>query len=210
MLLLAERYLEHFDGMSIGSNDMTQLTLGLDATPRSWPGRSTSATTRVKALLSLAIKACRKQGKYIGIWARAVGSPGLRALARRAGHRQPVPEPGHRARYVAHAGRAAAPVRRAGVSATTRTVCFVSDRTGVTAEVLGHSLLSLFAGMTFDSFTMPFVLDKAQARGSVARINALGTEQHSQPDRVLHGRRSGDARRDQGGAGVVYRQCFRS
>jgi regulator of PEP synthase PpsR (kinase-PPPase family) len=51
----------------------------------------------------------------------------------------------------------------------------------VTAEVLGHSLLSLFAGMTFDSFTMPFVLDKAQARGVVTRINALGAEQHAQP-----------------------------
>jgi regulator of PEP synthase PpsR (kinase-PPPase family) len=67
------------------------------------------------------------------------------------------------------------------VNATTRTVCFVSDRTGVTAEVLGHSLLSLFAGMPFDSFTMPFVLDLAQARGVVARINALGAERNVQP-----------------------------
>jgi hypothetical protein len=67
------------------------------------------------------------------------------------------------------------------VTAPIRTVCFVSDRTGVTAEVLGHSLLSLFAGMTFDAFTMPFVLDMAQARGVVARINALGAEQNVQP-----------------------------
>jgi [pyruvate, water dikinase]-phosphate phosphotransferase / [pyruvate, water dikinase] kinase len=62
-----------------------------------------------------------------------------------------------------------------------RTVCFVSDRTGVTAETLGHSLLSLFAGMAFSTVTMPFVLDIAQARGVVARINALGSEQGSPP-----------------------------
>jgi regulator of PEP synthase PpsR (kinase-PPPase family) len=67
------------------------------------------------------------------------------------------------------------------VSATTRTVCFVSDRTGVTAETLGHSLLSMFAGMAFDTFTMPFVLDVAQARGVVARINALGADQAVKP-----------------------------
>jgi regulator of PEP synthase PpsR (kinase-PPPase family) len=67
------------------------------------------------------------------------------------------------------------------VNAATRTVCFVSDRTGVTAEALGHALLSLFAGMSFDAYTMPFVLDVAQARGVVARINALGAEQNSQP-----------------------------
>lgn len=63
----------------------------------------------------------------------------------------------------------------------TRTVCFVSDRTGVTAETLGHSLLSMFAGMTFDAFTMPFVLDVTQARGVVARINALGADQAVKP-----------------------------
>ena len=67
------------------------------------------------------------------------------------------------------------------MSAPTRTVCFVSDRTGVTAEVLGHSLLSMFSGMTFNTFTMPFVLDTAQARGVVARINGLGTDQSVQP-----------------------------
>jgi len=62
-----------------------------------------------------------------------------------------------------------------------RTVCFVSDRTGVTAETLGHSLLSLFGGMTFASVTMPFVLDTTQARGVVGRINALGAEQGVKP-----------------------------
>ena len=63
----------------------------------------------------------------------------------------------------------------------TRTVCFVSDRTGVTAETLGHSLLSLFASMSFNTVTMPFVLDSGQARGVVARIDALGAEQGVPP-----------------------------
>lgn len=63
----------------------------------------------------------------------------------------------------------------------TRTICFVSDRTGVTAETLGHSLLSLFGGMTFASVTMPFVLDTTQAHGVVGRINALGAEQGVKP-----------------------------
>ena len=62
-----------------------------------------------------------------------------------------------------------------------RTVCFVSDRTGVTAETLGHSLLSLFGGVTFHTVTMPFVLDTVQARGVVARINALGEERGVKP-----------------------------
>ncbi|MEO8467415.1 MAG: phosphoenolpyruvate synthase [Gammaproteobacteria bacterium] len=65
--LLAERYLEHFDGMSIGSNDMTQLTLGLDRDSAIVAGSFDERDDAVKALLSLAIKACRKQGKYIGI-----------------------------------------------------------------------------------------------------------------------------------------------
>ena len=65
--LLADRYLEYFDGMSIGSNDMTQLTLGLDRDSAIVAGSFDERDDAVKALLSLAIKACRKQGKYIGI-----------------------------------------------------------------------------------------------------------------------------------------------
>ena len=66
--ILAERFLEHFDGFSIGSNDMTQLTLGVDRDS----GGAIAATfderdDAVKAMLSLAIKACQKQGKYVGI-----------------------------------------------------------------------------------------------------------------------------------------------
>jgi pyruvate, water dikinase len=67
--LLAEEYLEHFDGMSIGSNDLTQLTLGLDRDSglellaRDFDERDPA----VKAMISRAIAACRAHGKYIGI-----------------------------------------------------------------------------------------------------------------------------------------------
>ncbi len=66
--VLADRFLEHFDGFSIGSNDMTQLTLGVDRDS----GGPIAATfderdDAVKAMLSMAINACRKAGKYAGI-----------------------------------------------------------------------------------------------------------------------------------------------
>jgi pyruvate,water dikinase len=65
--LLADQYLEHFDGMSIGSNDMTQLTLGLDRDSGLIAHLFDERDEAVKALLSMAIIACRKSGKYIGI-----------------------------------------------------------------------------------------------------------------------------------------------
>jgi pyruvate, water dikinase len=67
--ILAEQFLEHFDGMSIGSNDLTQLTLGLDRDSglellaHDFDERDPA----VKALISRAIAACRAHGKYIGI-----------------------------------------------------------------------------------------------------------------------------------------------
>jgi pyruvate,water dikinase len=65
--LLAEQYLEYFDGMSIGSNDMTQLTLGLDRDSAIIAKLFDERDEAVKALLKMAIDACRKHGKYIGI-----------------------------------------------------------------------------------------------------------------------------------------------
>ena len=67
--VLAEQFLEYFDGFSIGSNDLTQLTLGLDRDSgleilaKDFDERDPA----VKALLSMAIAACKKHGKYVGI-----------------------------------------------------------------------------------------------------------------------------------------------
>ncbi|MDX1443944.1 MAG: phosphoenolpyruvate synthase [Gammaproteobacteria bacterium] len=65
--LLADQFLEYFDGFSIGSNDLTQLTLGLDRDSGLIAHLFDERNDAVKALLSMAIQACRKQGKYIGI-----------------------------------------------------------------------------------------------------------------------------------------------
>ena len=65
--LLAEEYLEHFDGMSIGSNDMTQLTLGLDRDSSIVAKLFDERDPAVKKMLSLAIAACKKKSKYVGI-----------------------------------------------------------------------------------------------------------------------------------------------
>ena len=65
--LLADDYLEHFDGMSIGSNDLTQLTLGLDRDSAIVAQQFDERDEAVKRLLAMAIAACRKRGKYIGI-----------------------------------------------------------------------------------------------------------------------------------------------
>ena len=67
--ILAERFLEHFDGMSIGSNDLTQLTLGLDRDSglELLAADFDERDPAVKALISRAIAACRAVGKYVGI-----------------------------------------------------------------------------------------------------------------------------------------------
>ena len=65
--LLAEQFLAYFDGFSIGSNDLTQLTLGIDRDSALVAGAFDERNEAVKALLAMAIGACRRQGKYIGI-----------------------------------------------------------------------------------------------------------------------------------------------
>ena len=65
--LLADQFLQYFDGMSIGSNDMTQLTLGLDRDSGLIADLFDERDEAVKALLKMAIDACKRQGKYIGI-----------------------------------------------------------------------------------------------------------------------------------------------
>jgi len=65
--LLADQFLDHFDGFSIGSNDLTQLTLGLDRDSALVAAGFDERNAAVKILLSMAIKACRARGKYIGI-----------------------------------------------------------------------------------------------------------------------------------------------
>ena len=65
--LLADEFLEHFDGFSIGSNDLTQLTLGLDRDSGIVSHLFDERDPAVKKLLSMAIDACRKADKYVGI-----------------------------------------------------------------------------------------------------------------------------------------------
>ena len=97
--LLADRYLDYFDGMSIGSNDMTQLALGLDRDSGVVAKLFDERDDAVKALMSMTIKSCKALGKYVGICGQGPSDhPGARALAGRSRHRQPVLESGHRGR----------------------------------------------------------------------------------------------------------------
>ena len=65
--VLADQFLEYFDGFSIGSNDLTQLTLGLDRDSGLIAHFFDERDPAVKKLLSMAIKACREKGAYVGI-----------------------------------------------------------------------------------------------------------------------------------------------
>lgn len=68
--LLADQFLEHFDGFSIGSNDLTQLTLGVDRDSGLLTGFD-ERNEAVKMLMKMAITACKKQNKYVGICGQA-------------------------------------------------------------------------------------------------------------------------------------------
>ena len=65
--VIAEEFLEHFDGFSIGSNDLTQLTLGMDRDSGLIAEGFDERNNAVKRMITMAIEACHRQGKYIGI-----------------------------------------------------------------------------------------------------------------------------------------------
>ena len=62
-----------------------------------------------------------------------------------------------------------------------RTICFVSDRTGITSETLGQALLAQFEGVETRTVTMPFVSTLQEARGVVERINAIARAEQARP-----------------------------
>ena len=66
-VILADQFLQHFDGFSIGSNDLTQLTLGLDRDSGIVAGSFDERDPAVRTLMEQAIRACKAQNKYIGI-----------------------------------------------------------------------------------------------------------------------------------------------
>ena len=102
--VIADQFLEHFDGFSIGSNDMTQLTLGLDRDSALVAEGFDERDPAVLHMLELAIKACKKQGKYVGICGQGPSDhPDLARVAARAGHRVDVAQPGHGRRHLAGA-----------------------------------------------------------------------------------------------------------
>jgi pyruvate,water dikinase len=68
--ILAEQFLEHCDGFSIGSNDLTQLTLGVDRDSGLLTGYD-ERNEAITALMGMAIKACQDAGKYVGICGQA-------------------------------------------------------------------------------------------------------------------------------------------
>ena len=66
-IVLADQFLDLFDGFSIGSNDLTQPTLGLDRDSGLIAHLFDERNEAVKALLEMAIQACKRRGKYVGI-----------------------------------------------------------------------------------------------------------------------------------------------
>ena len=70
-VILADEFLKVFDGYSIGSNDLTQLTLGVDRESSYVAHIFDERNEAVKRMLKMAIEACKKEGKYIGICGQA-------------------------------------------------------------------------------------------------------------------------------------------
>ena len=112
--LLAREFLEHFDGMSIGSNDMTQLALGIDRDSAIIAPLFDERDPAVKALLSMAItRLQRVRQVHRDLRSGPLRPPRFRPLARRSGHRQPIAQSRHRRRDVAVSRRTARRARRA-------------------------------------------------------------------------------------------------
>ena len=104
--LLADEFLDIFDGFSIGSNDLTQLTLGLDRDSAIVANLFDERNPAVKKLLSMAIQAARAKGKYIGICGQGPSDhPDLAEWLMQAGHRVGVAQSRHRGRYLAAPGQ---------------------------------------------------------------------------------------------------------
>ena len=62
-----------------------------------------------------------------------------------------------------------------------RSVFFISDGTGITAETLGHSLLAQFGSLKFDQFTLPYIDSPERAHDAVRKINAVAAEDGVKP-----------------------------
>ena len=99
--VLADAFLDHFDGFSIGSNDLTQLTLGLDRDSALVAGSFDERDPAVKSLISAAIGACKARGKYVGICGQGPQRPPRPGrMAARAGHRLDLAQPRHGGRHL--------------------------------------------------------------------------------------------------------------
>jgi len=64
---------------------------------------------------------------------------------------------------------------------TKRTAFFISDRTGITAEMLGHGLLTQFEEIDFTEITLPFIDSEEKASEAVTQINSAGVEDGNRP-----------------------------
>ena len=103
--VIADEFLEHFDGFSIGSNDMTQLTLGLDRD--SAPGRRVLRRARPGGEVHARARdqGVPRAGKYVGICGQGPSDhPDLAEWLLGLGHRVDVAQPRHRRRHLAAAG----------------------------------------------------------------------------------------------------------